>query len=147
MAKVIVHPTDFSPASRPAFRKALELARKGGQSLLIVHVITPPMLMMGDGYVSPQVYDELDRTARLAAQKRLDRLVAAARARGVRATSAVLQGVYHDQINRAARAKHAQMIVIGTHGRTGFKRLMLGSVASRVLGTAPCPVLAVRAGR
>jgi nucleotide-binding universal stress UspA family protein len=147
MARIILHPTDFSPASRPAFRKALELARKGGRQLLIAHVITPPMLMVGDGYVSPQVYDEMERTARVAAQKRLDRLAAAARARGVRTSTAVLEGVYHDQITRLARARRAEMIVIGTHGRTGLKRLMLGSVAARVLGTAPCPVLAVRAGR
>jgi nucleotide-binding universal stress UspA family protein len=142
MAKVIVHPTDFSSASRPAFRKAIELAKKTGRRLQIVHVIQPPVLMMGDGYISPQVYDQIDRSNRAAAQKRLDRLVAAARARGIRATGLVLEGVYHEQIARAA--KGAEMVVMGTHGRTGFRRLMLGSVASRVIGTAPCPVLAVR---
>ena len=142
MAKVIVHPTDFSSASRPAFRKALDLAKKEGRQLQIVHVIQSPVLFAGDGYISPQVYEQLDRTQRAAAQKRVDRLVAAARAKGVRAKGLVREGVYHDQIARAA--KGAEMIVMGTHGRTGFKRLMLGSVASRVIGTAPCPVLAVR---
>ncbi len=144
MAKVIVHPTDFSLASRPAFRAAMELARTSGSELCIVHVITPPAVLMGEGYLSPQVYDELDRSVRAAARKRVDRLVAVARARGIRTTGAVLEGVYHEQIARAARAKRAEMIVIGTHGRTGFRRILLGSVASRVLGTAPCPVLTVR---
>jgi nucleotide-binding universal stress UspA family protein len=142
MAKVIVHPTDFSSASRPAFRKAMELAKKEGRQLRIVHVLQPPVLFAGDGAIPPQVYEQLDRTQRAAAQKRLDRLVAAARARGVRAEGVLREGVSHDQIARAARG--AEMIVMGTHGRTGFKRLMLGSVASRVIGTAPCPVLAVR---
>ena len=142
MAKVIVHPTDFSSASRPAFRKAMEFAKTTGRQLQIVHVVQPPVLMMGADYVSPQVYDQIDRSQRAAAQKRVDRLVAAARAKGIRATGRVLEGVYYDQIARAA--KGAEMVVMGTHGRTGFKRLMLGSVASRVIGTAPCPVLTVR---
>lgn len=145
MARLIVHATDFSAASRPAFQKALEIARKTRRGLAIVHVIAPPVLMMGDSYVSPKLYEDVDRAQRAAAQKRLDRLVRAARARGIRATGQVLEGVFHEEIGRAARAKHADMIVMGTHGRTGFKRVLLGSVAARVLGTAPCPVLSVRA--
>ena len=54
------------------------------------------------------------------------------------------QGVAADAIARAARAKRAKLIVMGTHGRTGLTRLLMGSVAERVVGTAPCPVLTVR---
>jgi nucleotide-binding universal stress UspA family protein len=49
-----------------------------------------------------------------------------------------------DAIARAARSRHAGMIVMGTHGRTGLTKLLLGSVAERVIGSAPCPVLTVR---
>ncbi len=144
MPKVILHPTDFSSASRPAFRQAMQLARKTKRPLVVVHVVAPTIALMGDGYVSPQVYDVMERSVRAAANKRLGRLVAAARTRGIRTTGLLLEGVAHEQIGRAARSKHAETIVMGTHGRTGLKRLMLGSVAARVLGTAPCPVLAVR---
>jgi nucleotide-binding universal stress UspA family protein len=57
----------------------------------------------------------------------------------------LLEGTPADRIVRAARAHHAAVIVIGTHGRTGLARVFLGSVAERVVGTAPCPVLTVRA--
>jgi nucleotide-binding universal stress UspA family protein len=56
----------------------------------------------------------------------------------------LLEGVPHERIARAARSKKADMVVMGTHGRTGFAKLVLGSVASRVLTVAPCPVLTVR---
>jgi nucleotide-binding universal stress UspA family protein len=62
----------------------------------------------------------------------------------VRATTLVLEGVAHEQIVRAARSKKADLIVIGTHGRTGLAKLFLGSVASRVVAAAHCPVLTVR---
>jgi nucleotide-binding universal stress UspA family protein len=144
MTRTIFHPTDFSSASRPAFRQAMALAQRLRKPLVIAHVIAPPMVMFGDAYVPATVYDDLERAMRASAQKRLDRLVAAARARRIRVSGLLLEGVAHEQIGRAARARRAEIIVMGTHGWTGVKRLMLGSVASRVLGTAPCPVLAVR---
>jgi nucleotide-binding universal stress UspA family protein len=142
----ILHATDFSPASRPAFRRALDLAQANRAELIVLHVMTPPILYAPDGYALPQAYDQLVANMRAAAQKPLDRLVAGARARGVRARSLVLEGLAHDRITRAARSARADLIVIGTHGRTGLARLFLGSVASRVIATAACPVLSVRAG-
>jgi len=142
--KVILHATDFSSASRPAFRQAVALAKRMKRPLVVAHVIAPHVALTGDFYVSPDVYESVERSMRSAAKKRLDRLVAAARARAVPARSLVLEGVAHEQIARAARAKRAEVIVIGTHGRTGLTRLVLGSVASRVLTSAPCPVLTVR---
>ena len=78
------------------------------------------------------------------AQKQLARLVAKAKGARVRARGIVREGVVADQIVRAARAQRADLIVIGTHGRTGVARFFLGSVAARVAATAPCPVLTVR---
>jgi len=74
----------------------------------------------------------------------MEALLKKARAASVRATSTIVEGVPTERIVRAARARHADLIVMGTHGRTGFSRFLLGSVASRVIATLPCPVLTVR---
>ena len=63
---------------------------------------------------------------------------------GVKARSLLLEGAAADQIVRAARKHHADVIVMGTHGRSGLSRFLLGSVAQRVLPLAPCAVLTVR---
>jgi nucleotide-binding universal stress UspA family protein len=141
----IVHATDFSPASRPAFSRALDLARANRAELVVLHVMTTPILYTPEGYALPQTYDRLLADTQAAARKQLDRLVAGAKARGVRARGVLLEGVAHDRIVRAARSARADLLVIGTHGRTGLARLFLGSVASRVIATATCPVLSVRA--
>jgi nucleotide-binding universal stress UspA family protein len=141
----IVHPSDFSPASRPAFRKALELAKTYGAQLIVVHVL-PMLPVPGDAYVPPSVWNDLERGQRTTAQRGLGRLVAQAKKARVRATSALLDiGVTHERIVRFARARRADLIVMGTHGRSGLTRALLGSVASRVLASARCPVVTVRA--
>ena len=140
----ILHPTDFSRASTPAFKRAVEMAKANRSQLVVAHVLVPSMPIMGDGYISPQVYEDLDAAARSAAQKQLRKLVDRAKLAGVRAKGLLLDGVAHERIARAARAQKADLVVIGTHGRTGFAKLFLGSVASRVLAVSPCPVLTVR---
>lgn len=140
----ILHPTDFSRASTPAFKRAVEMAKANRSQLVVAHVLVPSMPIMGDGYISPQVYEDLDAAARSAAQKQLRKLVDRAKQAGVRAKGLLLDGVAHERIARAARAQKADLVVIGTHGRTGFAKLFLGSVASRVLAVSPCPVLTVR---
>lgn len=141
----ILYASDFSPASRPAFRRALGLARANRASLTIVHVYSIVVPMMGEGYVMGQVYDKWMADIRADAQRRLGRLVAQARKSGVRAKGLVLEGIPHDRIVRAARSTRADLIVLGTHGRTGLGRVFLGSVAARVVTLAHCPVLTVRA--
>ena len=144
MSRPILHATDFSPASRAAFAKAIELARRDRAPLVIAHVMTPPLPMLGDGYVSPATWDEIDRSYRQASQKKLNAVVARARAAGVRARGLLLQGSAHEQIVRAARAQRARLVVVGTHGRSGVARFFVGSVAGRVVAAAPCPVVTVR---
>ena len=142
----ILHASDFSPASRPAFRRALDLARANRAGVTLVHVYSTYIPMMGEGYVGGgQVYDKMIADIRTDAQRRLGRLVAEARKKGVRAKGLALGGIPHDRIMRAARSARADLIVLGTHGRTGLGRLFLGSVAARVVTLAPCPVLTVRA--
>ena len=140
----VVHATDFSRASGKAFATAIAVARAGRGALTIVHVLTPVVPVAGEGYVLPETYDQIEASARAAAGKQLDRLVARARDAGVRAVGLLRTGVPHETIVRTARARHADLLVIGTHGRTGLARLFLGSVASRVLALSPFPVLTVR---
>jgi nucleotide-binding universal stress UspA family protein len=142
----ILHPSDFSPASVPAFRKAVEMARAGRARLLIVHVL-PPVAQVPDVYIATRMYEGLLRAQRAQGQKELDRLVAKARRAGVRASSLLLDfGIEHERIVRIARSTGSQLIVMGTHGRTGLAKMVLGSVAERVVTTARCPVLTVRSG-
>src|SRR5262245_46406516 len=140
----VMHPTDFSTASAPAYRHAVELAKTNRAELTIVHVLAPLMPINPDGYVSPKVYDDMIASARAYGQKQLDAMVKRATTAGVRATGLLLEGLPHERIAQAARSKKADVVVVGTHGRTGFSRLFLGSVASRVLALSPCPVLTVR---
>jgi nucleotide-binding universal stress UspA family protein len=140
----IVHPSDFSRASSAAFAKAIDMAKANRAELLVVHVLTPVMPMVGDGYVSPKVYEEIEATSRAHAQAQLDRLLGKAKKAGVRAKGLLMDGVPHEQITRVARSRRADLVVIGTHGRTGLAKFFLGSVAGRVVSTAPCPVLTVR---
>ena len=140
----ILHPTDFSRASSAAFKRAVEMAKTDRAELLLVHVISPVMPMVGDGYMSPQVYEDMEAAAHAQAQKHLQALTAKARKAGARAKGLLLEGLAHERIAQAARSRKADLVVIGTHGRTGFAKLFLGSVASRVLAVSPCPVLTVR---
>lgn len=140
----IIHPTDFSRASSAAFSRAVAMAKADRADLLLVHVMALAVPMVGDGYISPSVYEDLEASARKHAEKRLAALKDKARASGVKVSLVLLEGVAHEQIVRAAKSKKADLIVIGTHGRTGFAKLFLGSVASRVVTAAPCPVLTVR---
>lgn len=142
----IVYATDFSPASRAAFAKAVEMARGDRAELHLVHVLSPVVPMVGDSYIPPKVYEDIARSARATAHRQLAALATRARKRGVsRVRSELLSGgMTHEQIVRAARSRRADLLVIGTHGRTGLSRLVLGSVAGRVLASARCPVLTVR---
>jgi nucleotide-binding universal stress UspA family protein len=140
----VLHPTDFSRASTAAFKRAVEMAKGNRAELLLVHVMVPAVPLMGDGYVSPKVYEDLEAAAQAAAQKQLRKLVEKAKQAGARVKGLLLEGVAHERIAQAARSRKADLVVIGTHGRTGFAKLFLGSVASRVLAVSPCPVLTVR---
>jgi nucleotide-binding universal stress UspA family protein len=140
MTRRILHPTDFSSASAPAFARALALAKDRGATLLLVHVMAPRRLSVGRGDVDVRAYLELTRRHIAAAFRPL--LLKAERA-GVRARAILLEGVPHVEILRAAARQRADLIVIGTHGRSGFSRFFLGSVAERVVRLARCPVLTV----
>lgn len=141
----ILHPTDFSAASRPAFRRAVALAKAERAQLIVAHVL-PAIVVLPDGYMSPDTWNQLERGERMAAQRQLNKVLAEAKRAGVRARSVLIDiGVTHEQIVRFAKAHRIDLIVMGTHGRSGVVKAILGSVASRVLASARCPVVTVRA--
>jgi nucleotide-binding universal stress UspA family protein len=122
----LLFPTDFSEVSTEAGRVAGELARGFGARLHIVHVVPP-------------VTDPADRA------ERLGRLASSLGA-GLQVETALLTGGVARQIVDYARQKRVGLIVLGTHGRTGVSRAILGSVAEAVVRLAPCPVLTVGPG-
>ena len=137
-------PTDFSPTSDIAFNYALDLAAREGASIRLLHVIEDASFAAAypDGlFVElPGLRERLIDEAR----KRLDEAVAACAAVQVTATTQVLVGPPALSITGEANTSGTDLIVMGTHGRTGLAHLMVGSVAERVLRTAQCPVLTVR---
>ena len=137
----IVVATDFSAASRRAFSAALDLARRDGARLVVLHVMMPPS-PFGDDL--PGSWIELEARARRDAERRLAAAVSQAERARIATTSTLVKGAPAEVIVRVARREGADLIVIGTHGRSGLGRLFMGSVAARVLGTAMCPVLTVR---
>ena len=138
--------TDFSPASMPAFEQAVGLAKDSGAELLITHAFRdmgPPE----SGYAPAKGYDQWRSDARSAAERKLEPLVAQARARGINARPLALPGFPDEAIPEAAAREGADLIVLGTHGRRGAELFFLGSVASRVVTSATCPVMTVRPPR
>lgn len=134
----ILHPTDFSDQSRYAFGLACSLTRDYGARLVLLHVASTPIIGYGEGVIPPDP-EELRNEARA----QLDALQPPAG--DVRAERRVAEGNPVDEIIRVAEEIDASLIVMGTHGRSGLGRLLMGSVAEYVLRRAPCPVLTLKA--
>lgn len=134
--------TDFGEVSTPAFQEALLMAKENGAELLIANAYQPPSVVEADT-VAPGVYEEWDSNIRTDIEKKLNALVEQAKAAGVEARPLILPGVPDRAITEAAKENDADLVIMGTHGRKGVSRLFLGSVASRVISTAPCPVMTV----
>jgi nucleotide-binding universal stress UspA family protein len=142
--KRIIMATDLSPASEPALKEAIGLAKENGAELLIAHVYQPPSVVEAQS-ISAGVYEEWDQNIRAEVKGRLQELVENAAKEGVKAEPLILTGAPYEAIAEAARGNDADLVVMGTHGRKGVSRFFLGSVAARVISTAPCPVMTVRA--
>jgi nucleotide-binding universal stress UspA family protein len=137
-ADKILFPTDFSPASEDALRWATALARDSGATLSIVHVEEPPM-----AYGGGEMYIALDdEETRGQLRRMLGNVVPLDH--NVRFEHKLLVGDPATAIVDAAAQENADLIVMGTHGRTGLSRLLMGSVAEAVVRRAKCPVLTVK---
>ena len=142
--RTILFATDLSPASDRAFEEARRLAREFGAELVIAHAYDPASVL-ALGYIPAHAYLAWEDEYRASLEQKLDPLIDAARRDGIEVRSAILAGHPEQAIIEAAERERAGLILMGTHGRTGASRFFLGSVASRVIATAPCPVMTVRA--
>jgi universal stress protein A len=140
----ILFASDFSKASGKAFTTAMTMAKANQATLTILHVIVPFVPIIPEQYINTVTWEQIDRQARRWSQRQLVKLVDRAKKAGIRAVGLLLEGDPAQQIVRAARSKRAELLVVGTHGRTGLSKLFVGSVAARVVATASCPVATVR---
>jgi nucleotide-binding universal stress UspA family protein len=135
--------TDLSPASGPAVEFAQRLAVASRAELLLVNVV-PPMPVPLEGGFDPGTYERLVQEAQDYARSRLDQLAERARQRGLSVAVHLEDGVAAPRILEAAERERADVLVLGTHGRTGLNRLLVGSVAEHVVQLATRPVITVR---
>jgi nucleotide-binding universal stress UspA family protein len=142
--RTVMMASDFSSVSDAAFARAVELAKANRAKLLVMHAVMLSAPPLGGQYIPPPIWDRIEAAMHAAAKKQVGTLVAKARRAGVRAAGLVVAGSPYEVIARAARSKRADVLVLGTHGRTGLPRFFLGSVAAHVLATTRCPVLTVR---
>jgi nucleotide-binding universal stress UspA family protein len=135
--KNILCATDFSESSDFAFRVGCALARDYGARLVALHVVTPPTVLFTEGAFvpPPEGFQEPLRQRLLQLQPSDPRIVVEHR---------LVEGEAPAAILAVAQDMHADVIVMGTHGRTGLARLLTGSVAEQVLRKAACPVLTVK---
>lgn len=132
----ILHPTDFSTFSEHAFQMACSVARDHGSRLIVLHVAVPPVVGYGGAMTPPpegdwkaledQLHRVLPPDANIHVEHRLE------------------EGVPAAEIVRVARETNCDLIVMGTHGRGGLARLLMGSVAEHVVRKATCSVLVVK---
>jgi nucleotide-binding universal stress UspA family protein len=139
----IVVPTDFSACAEEAWAVAKRVAAAPGSELVLVHVLTEVPLY-AEGVLNLENARKIREGARKWVENALEDWVAKARGEGLSVRAVALSGVAHEEIVRLARDERADLVVIGTHGRGGINRALLGSVADRVVRLAPCPVLTVR---
>lgn len=137
----ILVPIDFSDGSNRAIAQAVQLAGALGASIELFHAYQLPVFALPDSSVTVSPTYVADLTDR--AQKELDRQRDRLTAEGLTVTTQLLEGNPADAIVERATAVNAQMIVIGTHGRSGFRRFLLGSTTERVVRTSTVPVLTV----
>lgn len=134
--RTILHATDYSEHSDFAFRVACSLARDYRAKLVLLHVALRSVTIEGEAAIAPRSEEYFQ-----AEQEKLERVSAPAE---VRVERRVAEGAPAEEILRTAQSVKADLIVMGTHGRTGLSRLLMGSVAEQVVRKAPCPVLTVR---
>lgn len=137
----IVVPVDFSPPSRAAVARASTLAEQLGASVHLVHAARYPMPAIAHEFAIPEPAWE---TVRDAAQAEVDRMAVGLEERGLRVTREVSDLDTVEAIETATKQHDAGLIVMGTHGHSGVQRLVIGSVAERVIRTATVPVMAVK---
>jgi nucleotide-binding universal stress UspA family protein len=138
----ILVPTDFSEYANQALDYAMELAQKLQARLTLLHIIdtTPLGMVEGASMLPPSYWQELETGIEQSMEESLKRLDD----EGLQGETVIVHGVPFQAILDTAKDKDADLIVMGTHGRTGLIHALMGSVAEKVVRLAPCPVLVTR---
>lgn len=137
----ILCPIDFSAPSRNALRYANEFAKAMNAKITLMHVIQPQPITadINVPYIPPEV--DLEKNAK----EDLERVIKADIHEGISVEPLIAFGLPSDCIIEQAKKEDADLIILGTHGRTGISRLLMGSTAESVIRHAKCPVLVVKA--
>lgn len=150
MFKRILVPVDGSATSGQGLKTAIRMAKSGNAALVLLHVVDESALLLTGDYAGGAYIDRMFDEMRAAGRKLVASAVAAAKRQGVTARAVLVENLgarrVADMIVAQARKQHADAIVIGTHGRRGVRRLVMGSDAEEVVRNAPVPVVLVRSG-
>jgi nucleotide-binding universal stress UspA family protein len=144
--KNILVPTDFSEYSDKALKKAIELAKKFNSKIYLLHVIDQAMQQCVVDYcIDAEIVEQLEKNSEEASEEMLQKEVnAISEAKGVDIIFDVKKGRPYETILNEQKDKGIDLIVIASHGRTGLKKHLMGSVAEKVARGATCPVMLVR---
>lgn len=135
----IAFATDFSESSMKALPLATALARKFGSTLFVCHIVTPTPLAVGAPEAAPYLYQAETESAARA----LDDILKVEDLRGLKTKSLMPAGPLADELQAVIEQNRLELVIAGTHGRTGMRRLLLGSSAEEICRVATCPVITV----
>jgi nucleotide-binding universal stress UspA family protein len=138
----ILVPTDFSDYADYALDYAIELAQTLQARLTVLYVLHLSPLTLGE--VSPTVLATTLEAIEANAQQRTQTALARIQQAGLQGASAIVEGIPFQAIIETAESRDIDLIVMGTHGRTGLTHVLMGSVSEKVVRLAPCPVLVTR---
>jgi nucleotide-binding universal stress UspA family protein len=143
MFRTILFATDFSESSEHAFKYALSLARKFESRLGIIHVINEPVDLRGF-YVPHISFDKLEEEIEQGARKMMENFCRTHAKDYPGVETFVVPGIPYDEIIKKAEELAADLVVVGTHGRTGLDHVLFGSTAEKVVRKSPVPVMTIR---
>lgn len=145
--RTIICPTDFSEPSYEALARAEEVAVHFGAELCVAHVVPQMRGIPPDPLYVFEGPEEYQRIQLEGAEQQLREVIEQRVAEGVKSRTIIKQGEAADEILRTAEEEGADLIVVATHGLTGWRHLVFGSVAEKLIRAAHCPVLTIRASR
>ncbi len=141
----ILLPTDFSECASHALPAAASLARMYGARLICLHVVEPIVPTVGWTPVAePLPVADISEQLENSATRELPKIAQCAECDGLEVEDVITHGDAASEIVRVSKERAVDMIVISSHGRTGFGRMLFGSTAESVVRYAPCPVLVVK---
>lgn len=142
--KRICVPTDFSEPAEHALRYGVTLAEKFGAQLSLLHVVQDILPTVPEPGLAMLPTEEIMRSLEKGAKEGLENFLAKEWSDRINVVRAVRHGVPFHEICQFAKQETIDLVVMGTHGRTGLTHFLLGSVAERVVRSSPCPVLTIR---